>query len=406
MNSLYGHITIDGADAYGSYGLVILKGSMTDWLLFPEMKEPYSHDWADQHGLEVDLDNVFVKEKNVSLKVLFVADSELGFWNNYKALSETLAAPGLRTIFYRELGREFEAYFVKSSAPEAFTRLKTNQICVGMTLFFTIPRAAKPIPTGGGTGTKYPKFSGHLTIDGKDALSEYGFLTQKGSMSDWLLFPGIKEPFSHDWRNEDGTDVDLENIFLKEKEVTLKVWLAASSFTEFWQKYDRAEAMLTAPGLRTIYYRELEKEFEVYYLKSSNVTAPTRLRNTDKIFIGMELSFMIPDPSKFVEKLIPPTSITINAPSVIKGSGQFSYAVLPENASKGVKITIVPGTGAASVSGNTINAIRYGTVTLRIESIVDRNVYAEAQILVYAGNLIEFADGVMPSSGNFIIAYK
>jgi hypothetical protein len=59
--------------------------------------------------------------------------------------------------------------------------------------------------------------AGHLVIDGRDALGDLGFVVRPGSMESWLLLPEVKEPFSHDWKDEDGIEVDLENVYLKEK---------------------------------------------------------------------------------------------------------------------------------------------------------------------------------------------
>lgn len=138
--SRYESITIDGKDGWGEFGFFVLKNGFNDWLSFPDTKAPFSHDWGDEDGIEVDLNNVFVKEKNVSLQILFVSDSREQFWKNYESLKAILLFPGTRLIYIKEIGRLFEVYYVKCSGISKFTRLRqVNKIAVGMTLNFIMP---------------------------------------------------------------------------------------------------------------------------------------------------------------------------------------------------------------------------------------------------------------------------
>jgi len=135
-----GHLTIDGKDAWSDLGFLVRPGSMESWLLLPDVKEPFSHDWKDEHGVEVDLSHVYLKEKKVSLKIYFISDSESMFWSKYNALSALLTSPGLRTVYYRELNKTFSAFYTRSSDPRRVKGLKnTNVIVIEMTLYFTIP---------------------------------------------------------------------------------------------------------------------------------------------------------------------------------------------------------------------------------------------------------------------------
>ena len=240
---------------------------------------------------------------------------------------------------------------------------------------------------------------GHLVIDGLDAWSDLGFAVRPGSMESWLLLPETKEPFSHDWKDEDGIEVDLENIYLKEKKTSLKCYFISNSEVEFWNRYRALTELLTSPGMRTLYYRELDKEFMVYYTRSSEPRRVQGIKNIDRIVIEMTLNFVMPDPSAMVERLVAPDSITLTAPATIIGSGSFSYYVNPGTASQNVRTQIIAGTGNAYVAGNMIFASAAGTVTLRVTSTVDSNVYAQRTIQVYPGNILHFADNEMLSDG-------
>jgi hypothetical protein len=240
--------------------------------------------------------------------------------------------------------------------------------------------------------------TGHLAIDGRDAWGDLGFAVRKGSMESWLLFPEAKEPFSHDWKDENGIEVDLGHVYLKEKKVSLKAYFINDSEVGFWGRYKALLELLTSPGLRTVYYRELDKEFGVYYTRSSEPKCVGRLKNTGTIVFETTLHFVMPDPSAMAERLVAPDSITLIAGD-IAGSGSFSYTVSPPAASQNVRASIAPGTGNAYVAGNMIYATAPGTVTLRVTSAADSSVYAEREINVYPGNIIRFADGEMLSDG-------
>jgi len=138
--SRYNSILIDGRDGWKDFGILVLKDGWNDWLSFPETKPPFSHDWGDEDGIEVDLNEVYVKEKNVSLKFVFVAGSQKEFWEKYHALRDALLSPGLRLIYINEIGRLFKVYYSKCSDIEKFTRLKNvDKIAVGMTVEFIMP---------------------------------------------------------------------------------------------------------------------------------------------------------------------------------------------------------------------------------------------------------------------------
>lgn len=247
--------------------------------------------------------------------------------------------------------------------------------------------------------------NGHLVIDGVDAYSELGFVVLDGSMEDWLLYPEMKEPFTHDWNDEEGLEVDLENVYLKEKKTSLKVYFIVDSEVEFWTKYKATLELLSSPGIRTIYYRAMDKEFGAYYTKASNPERKKGPKNVDKIVIGMTLHFVMPDPSAMVERLVSPESITISVSDIL-GSGTFTYSVHPATSSQNVRATITPLTGYAYVAGNMVYAAAAGTVKLRVASSVDGSVYAEQAINVYPKNIVWYADGEMLTDGvDYITEY-
>jgi hypothetical protein len=246
---------------------------------------------------------------------------------------------------------------------------------------------------------------GHLVIDGVNAWPELGFVVLRKSIDSWLLYPERKEPFTHDWKDENGIEVDLEHVYLKEKKVSLIVLFAAESEIEFWEKHKKTLDLLASPGLRTVYYRELDKDFSVYYSSANTPVSYGRLKKTEFTVFGMTLHFVMPDPSAMIERLVAPDSITLIVNDII-GSGTFAYSVAPSTASQNIRATITPGTGNAYVAGNMIYATSPGTVKVRVASSIDSSVYAEKTITVYPQNIVFFADGEMLTDGiNYITEY-
>jgi hypothetical protein len=163
--------------------------------------------------------------------------------------------------------------------------------------------------------------------------------------------------------------------------------------------------VLAAPGLRTVYYRALEKEFSAYYERASDPSVVKWIKISEKTVYEVTLHFVMPDPSAMVERLVAPESITLTVGD-IAGSGTFSYAVHPGTASQNVRATVTPLTGNAYIAGNMIYATAAGTVRLRVASAVDSTVYAEQTVHVYPPNIIGFADGSLLWDGeNYIAAY-
>lgn len=240
---------------------------------------------------------------------------------------------------------------------------------------------------------------GHLTINGVDALAEYGFVIMRGSMESWLQMPEMKPAFSHNWKDEHGIEVDLSNRYMKEKQVSLNVLFIVDNELEFWTKYKRALVALTAPGLLTVYYRELDKEFEVFYTKCTSPKAHTRLKNIDKIAVSMTLHFTMPDPSKMVERLVAPTAVHLHVPARIVGKAAFTFDVEPATASRSVRVSVIPLSGDAFVAGNEIHATRAGTVRVRAESALDASIADEQVVTVFPENIIYFEDGSMLEDG-------
>lgn len=114
---------IDGADLWTHYGVGVESGS-DDFLKMPKRKDSITHDWMDEHGLDVDTSRVFLKDKEIDLKCHIIANSESDFWEKYNRLLTALTLPGERRMSVTELGRDFFVIYKECTNFTRFTRIK------------------------------------------------------------------------------------------------------------------------------------------------------------------------------------------------------------------------------------------------------------------------------------------
>jgi len=133
-------------------------------------------------------------------------------------------------------------------------------------------------------------------LDNIDLKKGFGTVVSSGRET-LLAFPEVKEPFSHNWNDDNGIDVDVESEpFFQPRNISLNVWILASSDQEFWSNYRGLFALLRKPGLRRLYSSELNRSFYVRYTGSSNTNSPTRISGS-QIGVNMILNFQEPVPS-------------------------------------------------------------------------------------------------------------
>lgn len=108
-----------------NFGTVILTGT-EELLAFPERKETYSNDWAEQNGEEYDLSAPKFKDKEVSLKLGILADNDVQFWQNHRRLFAHLKREGILKLYIYDHSREYDVFYKKSSSFKKSTKRLKN----------------------------------------------------------------------------------------------------------------------------------------------------------------------------------------------------------------------------------------------------------------------------------------
>ncbi len=76
-NAPIGQYYLNGKDLFLTFGVVLQKGSTNDFLRYPEKKDSIEHDWQDSNGIDVDLSRIFLKNKEVEMKLLMIGSSSI-----------------------------------------------------------------------------------------------------------------------------------------------------------------------------------------------------------------------------------------------------------------------------------------------------------------------------------------
>ncbi|WP_343302845.1 hypothetical protein AAHN97_14970 [Chitinophaga niabensis] len=141
----------------------------------------------------------------------------------------------------------------------------------------------------------YP--TGQYYIDGADLWLVYGMIIEDRAGTDALLqFPERKESISHDWADENGLDIDLSRVYLKEKEFSLNISIQAAGESDFWDKYHKFLNMLRQPGLRRLEVSELASSYFVFYKSCTSFARRTRIKGSSKIAAQFSITLVEPSP--------------------------------------------------------------------------------------------------------------
>lgn len=106
---------------------------------------------------------------------------------------------------------------------------------------------------------------GSCIIDNVD-IADLGMFILRGGDADFLSFPERVEPIQNDWFEFSGVDVDLSEIYFKEKTVSVNFYLTATNSSEFEGRLSKFHRLISAPGYRKMYIREFDRTFNLRYV--------------------------------------------------------------------------------------------------------------------------------------------
>lgn len=270
INNLY----IDDQPARSRFGVWVTRGGYSGLIAFPALKEPEANDWPEEDGVEVDLSDPKLEEKEIT--VSFLSDT----CSAASDLVAYLSGTGYHVFRVPSLGRTWQLRL--SDHPE--NNVYPLQTAFSLKLVEDVPvrPIADSLPT---PGVRIP-VSRYLLDD--VPFSTYG-VTVDVSRSALLKAPAAKLNMNRKVLTADGQIYDADHLVFQKKEVTFNCHFKAVSMAVFWQCYDSFFSALIQPGERQLYVEEIGKAYPCYY-KSS--TAFEVLRLADPVFIRFNLTLV------------------------------------------------------------------------------------------------------------------
>lgn len=136
-------------------------------------------------------------------------------------------------------------------------------------------------------------------IRGLDAFTTYGIVVSSGS-DDFAKPRKRKEPLSHNWLDEPGTEYDLDEPEFEDKQLSLKFTILANSEVDFNTKESDFTDLLEAAGTFPIENVQTGRVYSVFYRECTSYKRYTRIKETLDICVELtitlqEVSSIIPD---------------------------------------------------------------------------------------------------------------
>lgn len=266
-----GTLTIDGADIFEEYGVVVSDGGLASLVRWPSLKEVESNDWFEEDGLEVDLSAPALASRDVEIPLSLVKGNDiLGFLT-------MLGSKTFHEVYSPDLGLTFRLRYVSCGSVSTVNG-EVGTASVTMADDFPLWGFTR----SGLASTSVPACG--VTVDGRD-LSAYGARVLQGTVDSFRQAAVSKTPLTRDVAArdglitdgvtdggltiEDGASYDNPAMRKRSRNVTVKCLMSrmtAAAFARNWRTllYD-----LTRPGSRTVTVAALGKSFRCHYSSCS-----------------------------------------------------------------------------------------------------------------------------------------
>lgn len=245
---------IDGISTQSRFGVWVTKGGYKDLLTFPALADPDKNDWPEEDGIEVDLSEPRLQEKEISISFL-ANDPDIDVCDFIAFIS----TPGYHVLRVPALDREWRLRLSTQ------TKNKRYQNACDFALTFVEDMPARPAVSLPDPGLMVHDCG--YELDGI-SFADYGVVVDV-ARDDLLKSPAAKKNLSRKVSTSDGQIYDVDHLVFSSKETTFKCHLKAVSMAAFWQCYDAFFSALIQPEERVLYVDSLSESYPCYYKKSS-----------------------------------------------------------------------------------------------------------------------------------------
>lgn len=273
---------IDNTDIYTDYGVGITENGFNDLFLFPALVTPYSNDWPEQNGIQVNLSNPLLQNKNVGISFASITKDNVNV-DNFLSI---LTTEGYRTLDIRSLGKTFQLRASSENNRAVYNNAQT----------FTI-QFVDDFPRGLLDNTATKQGHGFTNLPTSDYLldsirfDEYGIVVEQGKAEVYKM-PTLKQNLTRSISNRDSVIYDTSIVRFQSKDVTLKCALYCNTIEQFWQNYYAFFGDLVKPKERQLTVEYAEDTYPCFYKNMSN---PIFYRGSGYVLLKFDLVLTFTD---------------------------------------------------------------------------------------------------------------
>lgn len=122
--------------------------------------------------------------------------------------------------------------------------------------------------------------TGNWYLNGSDLYSTYGVALLKGSYLTIMSPPKPRKRLEHDYVDANGSQVDTTSpLSYEPHRYTISVVITASSYVQFWARYNAFIAAMATPGTFALYIKNLGITVNLLYEGMRCTFKPRSLRS-------------------------------------------------------------------------------------------------------------------------------
>jgi hypothetical protein len=261
-----GGCIIDGVDV-GALGIFIERGGDGDFLLFPARRDPQYNEWQEADGMDVDLSDVYFKEKVVS--VIFRAQPvpRRRMEESIYSFLDIITTPMVHEVYVRDFLRTFRLRYL--DCPELKQRggvIKPGGKTARFTVRFQMDDPLQAFDENVAVPSTPYNNRTFVSVDGRE-LSAYGIIV-KECYSSILPYPAARWPLTVSGDTMTGAIAYLpEETTFGIKQLVVACVMRAQSVAGFYHNYTalfhdltiKEELMLSsAAGDEECFYQKME----------------------------------------------------------------------------------------------------------------------------------------------------
>ena len=133
---------INGSDAFDTYGLVFMEGTLEELMTLAERKPGVENNWPDEDGTERDLDSIQYQSRELTINCLMVGDDKADFLAKYSAFKAFIIAAGYFDFINIKFSKRWKLLY---DSMEDYKQLDVKSATFSLNLIDDFPHEEFPV---------------------------------------------------------------------------------------------------------------------------------------------------------------------------------------------------------------------------------------------------------------------